>query len=212
MNGPIEVPSPTEVVSNMDAEDGNEMEGEEVCDDQHMAAAGVGEIADDPVVSPADTGGPEAARKKKRERDRVRRGDGGREADVATKEEEEDESPSKRPHEGDDLPLSGRELRQLLSQHFQSVKHEMHNVWGEVKTKVEMIDQRSLETKEAISSFAGRLSVAEKDNVYQQTELSKHSNQIQGLESAVDDLKQQMAEIKVQGSSSSTPGGGNGHL
>ena len=207
MNHPIEVPSPTEIVSNMDAED--EREGEDGEDDLNMEAAGVGEV--DRGGEPADGPGGEiveATRRKKRERDRTRR-DEGRGLDAVTKDEEdEEESPSKRAHEreGEDAPLSGRELRALLSQHFQSVKHEMHNVWGEVKTKVEMIDRRSTETKEAIVSFSGRLSVAEKDNVLQQSELAKHTNQIQGLEHAVDDLKQQMAEIKVQGVSANSSG------
>ena len=206
----IEIPSPTEIVSNMDAEDEREEMGD---DDLNMEAAGVGSV--DPGGDRAnDPGGEvvEATRRKKRERDRTKRGEGNSPTVAAKEEEDEDESPSKRAHEkeGDDAPLSGRELRALLSQHFQSVKHEMHNVWGEVKTKVEMIDQRSTETKEAIVSFSGRLSVTEKDNVLQQTELAKHTNQIQGLEHAVDDLKQQMAEIKVQGVNANSSGSREG--
>ncbi|CAE7231141.1 pol [Symbiodinium sp. CCMP2592] len=191
----LEVGSPTDVVSDMDADQG----------DVASEAGGVGEVCMDDAQRPPngdDLPAPppatlvEAARSKKRERDR-----GARDR-IDTKQEEEDEqSPTKRPHErGDgDLPLTGRELRDLFAQHLFSVKQEMQSAWGDVCGRMETIEKHQTSTKESLAVMGGRLTITEKDNVLQQTELAKHKDQIQGLESAVEDLKNQLEEIKVRG-------------
>ena len=129
MDVPImEVPSPTEVVSDMEAEDDDKADAETV-------PGQVGDVQDVPMVvkkeevneslpppgleGEAPPGGgvgpvPLASRPRKRERAVPGNRAGGSEHG-----QDEEESPSKRPHDGgDDAPVSGRELRYLLNQHM----------------------------------------------------------------------------------------------
>ena len=190
----IEVPSPTEVVTDMEEDKGD------VIDDGH--GAGLEDLnMEDPVPSPtapADgSSSAEGVRSKKRERDRRARASAG-----VKEEEEAEQSPSKRAHEGgddDSAPLSGKALKELFAQHLSSVKHEMQLVWGDVRGRIDSMEKTQASTHGEIAKFGGRLAIAEKDNLLQQTELARHKDQIGGLENAVEDLKHQLAEIKVQG-------------
>ncbi|CAE7295584.1 unnamed protein product [Symbiodinium sp. CCMP2456] len=139
----------------------------------------------------------EATRTRKRERDRLRRGDGGGEI----KEEPDIESPTKRAHErhdDDEAPLSGKELRDLFAQHLLSVKQELQSAWGDVRGRLDRVEHEGVSTKEQVALLSGRVSVNEKDNVVQQQELARQKGQIGDLETEVEGLKKQMAEIKVQ--------------
>ena len=115
----VEVPSPTEVATDMEAElEG--VEPAEVGGDLGMAgslehAGGVGHVEN-------GHGAGEAAdrRARKREREQVRKG-----KELKKEEISDEESPTKRANEGD-CPLSGRELRYLLNQHM----CEFREAWG----------------------------------------------------------------------------------
>ena len=115
----------------------------------------------------------EGARSKKRERDRKARDEAG-----VKEEDEAEQSPSKRPHKrgDDDAPLTGKELRDLFAQHLHSVEHEMQLVLGDARGRIDGIEQNQATTKGDIdiATIGGRLAIAEKDNVLQQTELARH--------------------------------------
>ena len=197
----IEIPSPTEIVTDMEAENAVVEAGIgdvtwENNPDQRVEAMKCDQIGD-PV---------EDVRRKKRERERRSRG--GR-ADMEVKEEEEEdgevESPSKRANARDakdgeaaDGPISGKELRYLFAQHLQSVKQELQSTWGDVRGRLESVEAATRQNKEQMSQLGGRMTVAEKDNVLQQRELSRHKERIDDLDGAVEELKKQMEEVKVQ--------------
>ncbi|CAE7215765.1 pol [Symbiodinium sp. CCMP2456] len=191
MNNVVEIGSPTEVVSDMEAvnedDDGGGVGKTEPLSPVPMQEDGLqaGEMA------------AEVTRTRKRERDRLRRGDGRGEV----KEEPDIESPTKRAHErhdDDEAPLSGKELRDLFAQHLLSVKQELHTAWGDVRGRLDRVEHEGGATKEQVALLSGRVLVNEKDNVVQQQELARQKNQIGDLETEVEGLKKQMAEIKVQ--------------
>ena len=100
-----------------------------------------------------------------------------------------DNSPGKRREAQEDLPVSGRELRQLLAGHLQTMKDEMRGGWLEKDTRINGVAseikkdrEESKRTKERVQ----KLEVAQ----------NEHMVKIGGMEKEIAELKQGMAKGK----------------
>ena len=151
------------------------------------------------------TEGGQEKKKKKRER----------QATDAKIEEGEGDSPSKKPLHGQDAPLTGRELRDLLQMHM----YEMRAAWGEERARVDRLEakQTNIENdiykldnanttlkeevvniKEDVVNIKGRTSAVEQR--LQDQSVVQHNQQTK-----LNEVIQDLAKLKTDASGSHKP-------
>eukprot|EP00439_Symbiodinium_sp_Y106_P040652 s2862_g5.t1 len=121
--------------------------------EEDMAVEAVGS----PTEIAEDSDGPGEIKSEKRKRENRRRDD---EAHGTLPEDDPDlDSPGKKPLLGVDQPVSGRELRELLSLHAR----ELREAWGTVESRIHKVEENQRKQNGEIASIAGRTKVNEKD-------------------------------------------------
>ncbi|CAE7832190.1 pol [Symbiodinium sp. CCMP2592] len=131
----------------------------------------------------------EEDRKKKRRAARERAGGGAGET-----EEDELDSPSKRASVGGDLPLTARELRELLCDH----RRDMTEAWRTFEDRVTRLEKEGESRKGEIASIAGRTKVNERDIMNVKKAVDQHKHSLEASDKKVDLLVEDVKNLKVQ--------------
>ena len=164
-------------------------------------------------IADASSGEEPKIEKRKREEAkvaRVRQGTNKAPA-VPDTDDEELDSPSKRPSRGSDQPLSARELRELLQDH----RRDMAEAWKTVEDRLGKLEQLNHSQRGELTSLAGRTKVNEKDvsNLKKavegnKTNIEKNEKKVEQLVEDVKNLRVKLEENKtttIEGTSAPDP-------
>ena len=164
-------------------------------------------------IADASSGEEPKIEKRKREEAkvaRVRQGTNKAPA-VPDTDDEELDSPSKRPSRGSDQPLSARELRELLQDH----RRDMAEAWKTVEDRLGKLEQLNHNQRGELTSLAGRTKVNEKDvsNLKKavegnKTNIEKNEKKVEQLVEDVKNLRVKLEENKtttIEGTSAPDP-------
>ncbi|CAE6965603.1 unnamed protein product [Symbiodinium sp. CCMP2592] len=119
-------------------------------------------------------------------------------------DEEEEDSPSKRALRSDDLPLSSREIRDLLTGHLA----EMKTAWGSFQGRLDKVEGEQAKTTFEVSNLQSRLRVAEKDVAHQKQTTTTHGAALDNLTAEVKNMKVKIDALDSKFASAPAPTGG----
>ena len=167
------------------------------------------EIADsDPEELPAEGDHGEARQVKleKRKR-RDRRHVSAPAAGLGDDDDDDLDSPSKRPQRGDEVPMTSRELRELLFGHVK----EMKVAWKDFQGRLEQVEGDQQRTHFEVSNLQARTRVIEKDVVGCRQVADATAKSLDSLTEEVRNLKVHLSDAKQAPARASTGvlGGGS---
>ena len=139
--------------------------------------------------------------KKKRGADRV---DASAVQVPESSDDENIDSPSKRPSraEGDDIPMTGRELRALLFGHMA----EMKESWQTFQARLGDVEHAQKHTNTVVQALKNRTKILEKDNLTNQQMIQQTGKNLDELTEEVKNMKVQMDEFQRKAASVQTSG------
>ncbi|CAE7333491.1 unnamed protein product [Symbiodinium sp. KB8] len=113
---------------------------------------------------------------------------------VPDDEDEELDSPSKRPQRSDDQPLTAREIRALLGGHLS----EMKTAWSSIQSRVDKVEQEQARSSFEVGNLQSRTRVLEKDMIDNKKTTEQQGISIDGLAKEVQSMKVKIDELKSE--------------
>ncbi|CAE7354464.1 unnamed protein product [Symbiodinium sp. CCMP2592] len=121
---------------------------------------------------------------------------------VPESDDEDEDSPSKRPLLSDDRPLTAREIRELLGH-----VTDMRTAWDSFRGRLDSVEKEQSKTGFEVANLQSRTRVLEKDQGQQKQTVLNQAKALEDLTSEVNNMKVKIDDLSSRSASS----GGHGH-